>query len=219
MSDQIRVLIVDDQDLIRDGVRMIVDAHDDLTVVATAADGAEAIETVRARRVDVVLMDIRMPGVDGITATERICALPEAPRVVMLTTFDLDENVLAALRAGASGFLVKSARRRGGRGGTGGHRGDARISPSSTRRLIDHVLPSLGTAAAPPDGYDRLTAREREVLDEVVQGSSNAEIGKRLFLSEATVKTHVGRVLTKLGPRDRVQLVVLAYRTGMVERN
>ncbi|MBM9464599.1 response regulator transcription factor [Aeromicrobium sp. YIM 150415] len=213
----IRVMVVDDQDLVRDGIAMIIDSQDDLRVVAQATDGHDAVETVRRVRCDVVLMDVRMPGLDGIGATEQIRALPDGPRVIVLTTFDLDEHVFSALRAGASGFLVKSSRaEQVAEAVRVVHRGDSVMAPSSTRRLIDHVLPSLpGSSASLPE-LARLTEREREVLLEVATGASNAEIGARLYLSEATVKTHVGRLLTKLGVRDRVQLVVLAYEHGLV---
>lgn len=215
---QIRAMVVDDQELVRDGIVMIVDSQDDLCVVAQAADGHDAVEMARRTRIDVALMDVRMPVLDGIAATEQICALPDAPKVVMLTTFDLDEHVFSALRAGASGFLVKSARaEQVAEAIRIVHRGDSIIAPSSTRRLIDHILPTLPGQTTPPAGLDRLTEREHEVLLAVARGASNAEIGARLYLSEATVKTHVGRLLTKLGARDRVQLVVLAYEHGLVE--
>ena len=213
----IRVLVVDDQDLIRDGIAMILESQDDLRVVGQAGDGRQAVDAVRSTGVDVVLMDVRMPVLDGISATEQITALPDPPRVLVLTTFDLDEHVYAALRAGASGFLVKSARAEqvvdAVRTVFGG---EAVIAPSATRRLIDHILPTLPGYAEPPPGLDRLTGREREVLEQVARGLSNAEIGAELFLSEATVKTHVGRLLTKLGVRDRVQLVILAYEHGLI---
>jgi DNA-binding NarL/FixJ family response regulator len=194
---------------------MIVAAQDDLAVVGEAEDGAAAVDGVRRTSPDVVLMDVRMPVLDGIGATERILSYPAPPRVLMLTTFDVDEHAFAALRAGASGFLLKSA--------TGEevvaairsvHRGDAVIAPGLTRRLLDQVdLP--GPRVVPPE-VRRLTDREREVMVEVASGASNAEIAARLSLSEATVKTHVGRVLDKLGLRDRVQVVVLAYEAGIV---
>ncbi|WP_375002867.1 response regulator [Aeromicrobium sp. CTD01-1L150] len=213
----VRVMVVDDQDLVRDGIAMIVDSQDDLRVVAQASDGHEAVETARHTPVDVVLMDVRMPGLDGIAATERLGGLSPAPKVIILTTFDLDEHVFAALRAGASGFLVKSARaEQVAEAVRVVHRGDSVIAPSTTRRLLDHVLPSLPGEPAPAPGLDRLTDREHEVLLEVARGASNAEVGARLYLSEATVKTHVGRLLTKLDVRDRVQLVVLAYEHGLV---
>lgn len=213
----IRVLVVDDQDLVRAGLVMIVDSQDDLHVAAQAANGQDAIDQVRRHAVDVVLMDVRMPVMDGIAATAEICGQPDAPRVIMLTTFDLDENAFAALRAGASGFLVKSAQAEEVVAAIRTvHRGDAVIAPSATRRLLDQVVPTLpGPRVVPPE-LSRLTDREREVLVEVATGASNAEIAGRLFLSEATVKTHVGRVLSKLSLRDRVQLAVFAYETGLV---
>jgi DNA-binding NarL/FixJ family response regulator len=213
----IRVALVDDQELVRAGFRMVLEAQPDMTVVGEAADGAAAVRVARPDTVDVVVMDVRMPGVDGVEATRRICAAGPLPRVLMLTTFDLDEYAFAALKAGASGFLLKDvpptellfAIR-------SVHSGDSVVAPSTTRRLIDRFVPLLdGTAAAPPD-LDDLTEREREVLIQVAAGQSNAEIAARLFVSEATVKTHVGRILAKLGLRDRVQAVVLAYETGLV---
>jgi DNA-binding NarL/FixJ family response regulator len=217
----IRVLVVDDQALVRAGFRMILDAEDDLRVVGEAADGLEALELARTALPDVVLMDIRMPNLDGVEATARLHALelPTAPRVVMLTTFDLDEYVFAALRNGASGFLLKDtppdtlieAIRAVARG-------DALLAPSVTRRLIeDYVQRPAGPGPAPaPPGLGELTEREREVLQLVARGMSNSEIADALFLGETTVKTHVGRVFLKLGVRDRVQAVVLAYEAGIV---
>jgi DNA-binding NarL/FixJ family response regulator len=215
----IRVMIVDDQAMVRVGFRMILEAEPDFDVVAEAADGLEAVATVAQARPDVVLMDIRMPRLDGIAATEQILALPipDPPRVLMLTTFDLDDYVYAALRAGASGFLLKDAppeqlieaiRVIAD--------GDALLAPSVTRRLIEDVArrPRPGTAAFP--GLADLTERETEVLRHVARGLSNAEIANQLYLGEATVKTHLGRVLTKLGLRDRVQVVVVAYESGLV---
>jgi DNA-binding NarL/FixJ family response regulator len=211
----IRVFLADDQELVRDGLAMIVSAHDDLVVVGAAGDGAAAVDGVRRTAPDVVLMDVRMPGLDGIQAAERILAYPAAPRVLMLTTFDVDDHAFAALRAGASGFLLKSARgEEVVQAIRSVHRGDAVIAPQLTRRLLDQVaLP--GPRVVPPE-LRRLTDREREVMAEVATGATNAEIAARLYLSEATVKTHVGRVLGKLGLRDRVQLVVFAYESGIV---
>ena len=218
MTDHpIRVALVDDQELVRTGMRMVVDSQDDLCVVGEAADGLEAIELLRATRADVVLMDVRMPRLDGVATTRRLLVHDTAPSVIVLTTFDLDEYAFAALQAGASGFLLKdtpaeeliAAIRTV-------HGGDAVIAPSTTRRLIRQVAAQLPTPRREPDGMARLTAREREVLLQVASGASNAEIASRLFLSEATIKTHVGRVLTKLGLRDRVQAVVLAYECGLV---
>jgi DNA-binding NarL/FixJ family response regulator len=211
----IRVFLVDDQELVRDGLAMIVSAHDDLVVVGQAADGAAAVDGVRRTTPDVVLMDVRMPGLDGISAAERILSYPGSPKVLMLTTVDLDEHAFAALRAGASGFLLKSARGEDVvQAIRSVHRGDAVIAPELTRRLLEQVdLP--GPRIVPPE-LRRLTDREREVMVEVASGATNAEIAAHLYLSEATVKTHVGRVLGKLGLRDRVQIVVLAYEAGLV---
>jgi DNA-binding NarL/FixJ family response regulator len=212
----IRVLVVDDQHLVRAGFRMILEAEDDLTVVGEAANGLEAVELVPRARPDVVLMDVRMPVLDGIEATTRIRALTgPQPAILVLTTFDLDEYVFSALRAGASGFLVKDtppeqlvdAVRVV-------NRGDGLLSPGVTRRLIDDV--ARRRPVAPPPGLASLTERELDVLRLVARGLSNAEIAAELYLGEATVKTHVGRVLAKLDLRDRVQAVVLAYECGLV---
>jgi len=212
-----RVLVADDQDLVRSGTVMIVDSQDDLSVAGEASNGREALSLVRTTPVDVVLMDVRMPQMDGIEATAAINELPDPPRVIVLTTFDLDESAYAALRAGASGFLLKSARAEEVVEAIRTvHRGDAVIAPTTTRRMLDHVIPALpGPSRLPPE-MSRLTEREHEVLLEVATGASNAEIAGRLFLSETTVKTHVGRLLSKLALRDRVQLVVLAYECGLV---
>jgi DNA-binding NarL/FixJ family response regulator len=216
------VLLVDDQPLLRVGFRMVLESQDDLTVVGEAGDGAEAVRLTAELEPDVVLMDVRMPELDGIEATRRIVASGSRSRVVVLTTFDLDEYAFAALRAGASGFLLKDVPP--GDLLTGIRAvasGDAVIAPSVTRRLLDsfaHQLSLPVTAgegrSAPPAG---LTAREAEVLEELARGRSNAEIAARLVLSEATVKTHVGHILSKLGLRDRVQVVVFAYETGLVQ--
>jgi DNA-binding NarL/FixJ family response regulator len=223
----IRVMLVDDQELLRTGFRMVLQSQHDIEVVAEAGDGLRALEVLAATEVDVILMDVRMPRMDGVEATRRICAAqeqapdgaPNGPRVLILTTFDLDEYAFAALKAGASGFLLKDvppaelvAAIRSVRGG------DAVVAPTTTRRMIDRfasVLPSSLPAVETPE-LARLTDREREVLLLIAQGLSNGEIAARLTLSEATVKTHVGRILTKLQLRDRVQAVVLAYETGLV---
>ncbi|HEX4834319.1 MAG TPA: response regulator transcription factor [Trebonia sp.] len=244
----IRVGLVDDQELVRTGFRMVLDAQPDMTVTGEAADGLGAVELAGRGEADVIVMDVRMPNLDGVEAARRICAAGSSPRVLMLTTFDLDEYAFAALKAGASGFLLKDvppqellfAIR-------SVHSGDSVVAPSTTRRLLDRFVPLLDAAPAPaapgegagpaeagpraaagppgapplprpaaPAGLANLTEREREVLTEVAAGLSNAEIAARLFVSEATVKTHVGRILAKLGLRDRVQAVVLAYEAGIV---
>lgn len=215
----IRVMLVDDQVLLRTGFRMVLAAQPDMEVVAEAGDGVEALQVLRATAVDVILMDVRMPKLDGVEATRRICEQPEPPKVLILTTFDLDEYAFSGLKAGASGFMLKdvppgdllAAIR-------AVHSGDAVVAPSTTRRLLDRFAPMLPSAGAAPQYKElqRLTDREREVMVLVAQGLSNGEIAARLVLSEATVKTHVGRILTKLGLRDRVQVVVLAYETGLV---
>jgi DNA-binding NarL/FixJ family response regulator len=217
----ISVLLADDQPLLRRGFRMIIEAEENLTVTGEAGDGEEAVRLARQHAPDVVLMDIRMPGTDGIEATRRITAGNPAVRVLVLTTFDLDEYAFGALRAGASGFLLKDVRpaelvsaiRTVASG-------DAVVSPRVTRRLLDEyaqVLPLASTDRA--ERYPRLstlTEREREVLAAVARGLSNAEIAATLHVSEATVKSHVGRILAKLGLRDRVQVVVLAYEAGLI---
>ncbi|MGY1738685.1 response regulator [Geodermatophilus sp. SYSU D00684] len=216
----IRVVLVDDQQMVRAGFRMVIDSQPDLTVVGEAGDGAAAVDLLRGTAADVVLMDVRMPGTDGIEATRQVTALPGPPRVVVLTTFDLDEYVVAAIGAGASGFLLKDAPPEEMLAAVRTvHAGDSVIAASSTRRLLQHVAPMLrgaGSAPAPATELTELTPREREVLVQMALGATNTEIAQRLFVSEATVKTHVGRVLAKTGSRDRVQAVVLAYRTGLV---
>jgi DNA-binding NarL/FixJ family response regulator len=217
----IRVLIVDDQALVRTGFRMIVEAEDDVTVVGEAGDGEDALRLVESARPDVVLMDIRMPKLDGVGATRRIVAERdgETPRVLILTTFDLDEYVVEALRAGASAFLLKDAPPEDLVAAIRTvHAGDAVVAPRVTRRLLDRFASALPPATRPddPPGLASLTEREREVLTLIARGLSNAEIAAELYVSETTVKTHVGHVLTKLGLRDRVQAVVLAYETGLV---
>ncbi|MFG1811155.1 response regulator [Streptomyces sp. NPDC049040] len=220
----IRVMLVDDQVLLRTGFRMVLAAQPDMEVVAEAGDGAEALDVLRSTAVDVVLMDVRMPRMDGVEATRRICGGERGsdgggPRVLILTTFDLDEYAFAALRAGAAGFMLKdvppdellAAIR-------AVHSGDAVVAPSTTRRLLDRFTPMLPAPGSEPRHKElgKLTDREREVLLLVAQGLSNGEIARKLVLSEATVKTHVGRILTKLDLRDRVQAVVLAYESGLV---
>lgn len=219
MSEQIRVFLVDDQQMVRGGFRMLVDSQDDLTVVGEAGDGAEALERLAVTRADVVLMDVRMPRMDGVETTRRLAAQDDAPRVVVLTTFDLDEYAFAALKAGAAAFLLKDAPPEDLLGAIRTvHGGDAVVAPSTTRRLLDRfaaVLPDP-QEAAPDTRLDALTEREREVLVHIGRGRTNAEIAADLVVAEATVKTHVGRLLAKTGSRDRVQLVVLAYETGLV---
>jgi DNA-binding NarL/FixJ family response regulator len=232
-------MLVDDQELLRTGFRMVLQSQQDIEIVAEAGDGVQALEVLATTEVDVILMDVRMPRMDGVEATRRICAQQDAaqqdaaqqdaaagdpgsvtgPRVLILTTFDLDEYAFAALKAGASGFLLKDvpptelvAAIRAVRGG------DAVVAPTTTRRMIDRFATVLPSSLPPADTPElaRLTEREREVLLLIAQGLSNGEIAARLSLSEATVKTHVGRILTKLQLRDRVQAVVLAYETGLV---
>ncbi|GAA0385245.1 response regulator transcription factor [Streptomyces luteireticuli] len=215
----IRVMLVDDQALLRTGFRMVLAAQPDMEVVAEAGDGAEALDVLAATAVDVVLMDVRMPRLDGVEATRRICDQENAPKVIILTTFDLDEYAFSALKVGASGFMLKDVPPAELLGAIRAvHSGDAVVAPSTTRRLLDRFTPMLpGTAPTPADTQiGRLTDREREVMLLVAQGLSNGEIAGRLVLSEATVKTHVGRILTKLGLRDRVQVVVMAYESGLV---
>lgn len=219
----IRVMLVDDQALLRTGFRMVLTAQQDMEVVAEAGDGAEALAELREREVDVVLMDVRMPNIDGVEATRRICEQGEGgpgdPKVLILTTFDLDEYAFSALKAGAGGFMLKDAPPGDLLAAIRAvHSGDAVVAPTTTRRLIDRFSIMLPATAPEPVARElaKLTAREREVLALVAQGMSNTEIAAQLVLSEATVKTHVGRILTKLGLRDRVQAVVLAYETGLV---
>ncbi|MFD8691037.1 response regulator [Streptomyces sp. NPDC059651] len=217
MTEPLRVLLADDQTLVRTGFRMILGA-DGMDVVAEAANGAEAVEAVRRTRPDVVLMDIRMPGTDGLEATRRILTgAPGEPRVIILTTFDLDRYVYAALSAGASGFLLKDV--------TPEHltvavrtvrTGDALLAPAITRRLVQRFARRGTDTVAPHRDLASLTPREMEVFGLLARGLSNAELATRLHLAETTVKTHVARILAKLGLRDRVQAVIAAYETGLV---
>jgi len=213
----IRVVLADDQTLVRAGFRALLERAPDIEVVGEADDGGPAIEVVRETRPDVVLMDIRMPVVDGLAATRTILSDPNlgGTRVIILTTFDLDEYVFEALRAGASGFLLKDvepdALREAVRVVAGG---DALLSPSVTRRVIESFV-QQAPRQGPPAGFDDLTEREREVVGLVAEGLSNQEIAERLFMSPATAKTHVSRAMSKLGARDRAQLVVIAYEAGL----
>ncbi|QPZ37994.1 response regulator [Paramicrobacterium chengjingii] len=219
-GDTIRVLLVDDQDLFREGVRIIVDAHDGMEVVATAKDGREAIGLVDKHEPDVVLMDIRMPELDGVEATKQILRQESSRhrnrpvRIIVLTTFDLDDRAATAIRHGASGFMLKDttptmlidAIRTV-------HAGNAVLAPRDLSTLLDAQFVAR---AAPPEEFDALTAKERDVFDAVASGYSNSEVSAHLFMSESTVKTHVGAVLRKLGLRDRVQIVVFAYEHGII---
>jgi DNA-binding NarL/FixJ family response regulator len=218
----IRVLVVDDQELVRSGFCVILDAADGITVAGEAADGQAAVAAVAGTHPDVVLMDIRMPGMDGLAATRLITGAAETesgapPKVVMLTTFDLDDYVYEALRAGASGFLLKDSPRHDLIAAVrAAAAGDALLAPSVTRQLIEAFARRPPEAAPSPSRLASLTAREKDVLLLLARGRSNAEIATTLFVSDATVKTHVGNVLAKLGLRDRVQAVILAYETGLV---
>lgn len=226
----IRVAIVDDQSLIRVGLRMVIDSEHDLVVAAEAADGNEAIALIDQSPVDVMLMDVRMPGLDGIAATRAIVARPNAPRVIVLTTFDLDEYAFAAIRAGASGFLLKDARPAELTAAIRSvHGGDASLAPRVTRRMLELFSAAVPDAGEPAQGEGAqhpspaasiaaLTPREVEVLAAVAEGLSNAEIAGRFYLSESTVKTHIGRVLAKLELRDRVHAVIFAYENGLSRR-
>jgi len=216
----IRVFLADDQALVRGGFRMLIEAEDDLQVVGEAADGLSTVEQVLRIPTDVVLMDIRMPVMDGVEATRRIVESGVPTRVLVLTTFDLDEYVFSALKAGASGFMLKDARPADLLNAIRTvAMGEAVMAPSATRRLLDHVVPTL---PANPDGpdprLDVLTDREREVLVEIAAGATNAEIASKLYMAEGTVKTHIGRLLAKLHARDRVGLVLFAYEAGLARR-
>jgi DNA-binding NarL/FixJ family response regulator len=213
------VFLVDDQALVRAGFRMLIEAQPDMEVVGEAEDGRAALEALAVTSADVVLMDVRMPGLDGVQATEQLLAREQQspPKVIVLTTFDLDEYVFTAIRAGASGFLLKDARPDELLDAIRAvHGGDAVVAPSATRRLLEHVAGALPSKPGEDPRLAELTPREREVLLEIARGRSNAEIAGDLFMAEATVKTHVGRLLAKLDQRDRVQLAVLAYETGLV---
>ncbi len=210
----VQVLLVDDQELIRAGLQMIIDSTDDLQVTGQAPDGTTAVDLARRLNPDVVLMDIRMPTMDGIEATRRIAS--HGPRVLILTTFDLDDYVYEAFKAGASGFMLKDAPREKIIDGIRAvAAGEALASPTITRRLIERFIDTPSTKPHPQ--LDELTVREREVLELLARGLSNNELAQRLYLSEKTVKTHVGRILMKLGIRDRVQAVIVAYEAGIVQ--
>ena len=224
MTSQIRVLLVDDQELIRLGFRMVLESEPDIVVVGEARDGNAAIAQSAALAPDLVLMDIRMPELDGIAATAAIVRTHPETRVLVLTTFDLDEYAFGAIRAGASGFLLKDAQRHEMLSAVRAvHRGDAALSPRITRLLLQHVGPGLDAATpspAPDDAdrarYETLTDREREVFLAIGRGLTNTEIAQTLWVGESTVKTHVGRVLAKLDARDRIHAVILAHRLGLV---
>ncbi|MDR2620062.1 MAG: response regulator transcription factor [Propionibacteriaceae bacterium] len=219
-TTELRVFLVDDQELVRSGFRMLINSEPDMRVVGEAGDGRTALAALRGTTADVVLMDIRMPIMDGVEATRLLTAQPNAPKVLVLTTFDLDEYVFAGLKAGASGFMLKDARPddllQAIRTVAAG---DSVVAPSATRRLLDHVVPglpnSLGAESDPRLAL--LTDRELEVLVEIAKGATNAEIATNLYMAAGTVKTHIGHLLTKLGARDRVSLVLFAYETGLVK--
>jgi DNA-binding NarL/FixJ family response regulator len=214
----IRVLIADDQALVRGGFRLILDAQKDIDVVGEAADGHEALALARELEPDVVLMDVRMPDLDGIEATQRLLESTRSPRVLMLTTFDLSEYVYQAMKAGASGFLLKDVRpEQLAEAVRVVAAGEALLAPAITRRLIEEFVHRPPPGARAPAELAQLTDRELEVLKLVAQGHSNAQLAATLFLSEATVKTHVTHILAKLNLRDRVQAVVLAYESGLVQ--
>jgi DNA-binding NarL/FixJ family response regulator len=213
----IRLLIADDQDLVRVGLRMILEAQDDIEVIAEAGDGVEAIALAKEHEPDLVLMDIRMPRIDGLEATARLAQDMPALRIIILSTFDNDEYVYRALTAGASGFLLKSTPpTRLIDGVRLAVSGEALLAPSITRRMIEEWVRRPAPGAGPSPRLDPLTQRELEVLTQIGRGKSNAEISTALFLSESTVKTHINRILAKLGLRDRVQAVVFAYECGLV---
>lgn len=213
----IGVLVVDDQELVREGFALVLEAQPDIAVLGRAADGVEAIALARRHRPDVVLMDVQMPRMDGLEATRQIIRDLPACRVLVLTTYDLDDYVLEALRVGASGFLLKDTPRKALFGSVrAAAEGDVLLDARTTRRLVDERLRAVGADDAARRALAGLTPREREVLLAVADGLSNVEVGARLGMSEATVKTHVSRLLDKLAARDRVQLVVFAYRSGIV---
>lgn len=216
VTEQIRVVLADDLEMVRTGFRLIVDNEDDMVVVGDATNGIEAIEACRTRRVDVVLMDIRMPELDGLAATRAVLELPEPPRVLVLTTFGLDEYVTEAIHAGASGFVLKDASADDLVDAIRAvAAGDAVLSPAVTQTVLKQAREAVMPTVKEVPGIADLTERERDVLEQLAAGCSNAEIAEALFLSEATVKTHLGRVMTKLGVRDRVQAVIAAFEAGI----
>jgi DNA-binding NarL/FixJ family response regulator len=217
MSTPVRVLVADDEGIVRDGLRAILEAEQDIEVVGEAADGIQAVAAARQLRPDVALVDVQMPVMDGVEATRRLLALTPPPRVLVLTTFDRNEYVYGALRAGASGFLLKDVRR--GQLAAAIRTvmsGETLLAPAITRRLVEEFCTRPSAAAGPPPELADLTAREREVLSLLGRGLSNADIAREFVVAETTVKTHVAHVLTKLGLRDRAQAVVVAYETGLV---
>ena len=214
----IRVVVVDDQALIRDGLRTMLELDDGISVVGEAADGADAVDAVQRTRPDLVLMDIRMPGIDGLEATRRLLSRPGGPKVIVLTTYEADEYVIEAMRAGASGFLLKDLRK--GQLVRAVHQaaaGDLVIDPSITKRLIERVVDTKRAQTQARSALNRLTEREIQVLKLMARGLTNAELAAELSVSESTVKTHVARILDKLDLRDRVQAVILAYEIGLVD--
>ena len=214
----IRILIADDQGLIREGLRAVIELEDDMEVVGLGADGAQAVELARRLRPDIVLMDVRMPGLDGIEATRRLLLQPDPARVLMLTTFDRNEYVYQAMKAGACGFLLKDMRRDQLTAAIrNAAAGDALVAPSITRRLIEEFCRRPSAPGGTPPALADLTPRELEVLTLVARGLSNAEIAAQFVLGETTVKTHIARIMRKLDLRDRVQAVVLAYESGLIQ--
>ncbi|HJB63670.1 MAG TPA: response regulator transcription factor [Candidatus Microbacterium pullistercoris] len=215
----IRVAITDDQELVRMGLRMMLEAQPDIDVVAEAGDGQAAVELAEAGGLDIMLMDVRMPGLDGIAATDRITSRGDGPKILVLTTFDLDEYAFGALRAGASGFLLKDARPPELLGAIRAvHSGDAALAPRVTARMIEQFVSAPERTATDDERLAALTPREREILIAIGAGLTNDELAEKFFLSISTVKTHIGRILQKLEARDRVQLVILAYEAGLVGR-
>lgn len=219
MTEPIRVLLVDDQELVRVGFSMVIDAEADMIVVGEATDGASAITQTSALKPDVVLMDVRMPGMDGIAATGHIRREHPTVRVLVLTTFDLDEYAFGAIHAGASGFLLKDAKRHELTGAIRAvHDGDAVLAPRVTRSLLEHLTTGAAVTPKGEDPASRLSPREHEVFLAIARGLTNAEMAQALYVSESTVKTHVSRVISKIGARDRIHAVILAHQWGHVPR-